>query len=265
MLDKKAKIIELLLDYPKGLKAREISKKLPYIDKKEVNQILYSNPSDFTSNDYVWKLIEPRAIKISEDLEYKKKEIDLLNKEYNTPYLETKKLIDLEISKFKLAVKHAKELSDNYLSYYISEKWIDFVSLPDDIFQLKKNAYITKRENERVSAREKTKKLLEDARKQRLADEKKIRHLCDVNDLSYEIYEKLISMCISANEIEQRLNKILYYEKNHPETEISVSNCITMTVTEFDDYIKKKTTKPTRVCYGDCSSCRREVCLMGKI
>ena len=264
MVDKKAKIVELLLEYPNGLKAREISKKLPYMDKKEVNHILYGNPSDFVSNDYVWKLIASKARKISDDLEYKKKEIDLLNQKYNTPYFETKALINLEINKFKLAVKHAKELSDNNLSNYISEKWTDFVLLSDEVFQSKKKAYITKRETDRKSAKEKTKKLLEEARRQRLADKEKIRQLCVINNLSHEIYNQLISMCISADEIEQRLNKILYYEKNNPKVEINVPNCIGMTTTEFDSYIKKKTSKSTKVCYGDCSSCRREICLMEK-
>ena len=61
MIDKKAKIIELLLEYPNGLKAREISKKLPYIDKKEVNQILYGNSNDFVAIDYIWKLTNRKA------------------------------------------------------------------------------------------------------------------------------------------------------------------------------------------------------------
>ena len=52
----KVDVIKLLLKHPNGLKARQIASYLS-TDRKEINQILYSNSNDFVVNDlYIWKI-----------------------------------------------------------------------------------------------------------------------------------------------------------------------------------------------------------------
>ena len=56
MIDKN-KVIEILKKHPEGLKAKDIAGYILGVDRKAINQILYSNPSLFSCNDeYEWAL-----------------------------------------------------------------------------------------------------------------------------------------------------------------------------------------------------------------
>lgn len=53
----KCKVIEILKKHPKGIKAKDIAGYISGADRKEINQILYSNPNLFSCNDkYEWTL-----------------------------------------------------------------------------------------------------------------------------------------------------------------------------------------------------------------
>ena len=55
----KLEIIDILKQYPNGLKARDIASKKIAADKTTINSILYNNPNLFVATDYVWKLKTP--------------------------------------------------------------------------------------------------------------------------------------------------------------------------------------------------------------
>lgn len=59
----KNEIIEILKKHPKGLKAKDIADFIVGADRKAINQILYSNPTLFSSNsNYEWTLISKTTI-----------------------------------------------------------------------------------------------------------------------------------------------------------------------------------------------------------
>lgn len=262
MVNKVEKIVALLIKHPKGLKAREISNELAFMDKKEVNQILYGNQSIFTAKDYIWTLVKNETI--PQEREYKQTEINKLKTRYNTPYSETDKLLELDIVTFKRAVKHAKDLSVNYLTYSISEKWIDFVSLPDDIFQIRKNYYKKIRDIAQKRNQEKLKQELLEKQRLQLEREKAIRELCENNNLSNDEYIQLLALDLPVAEIEKRLSIVLYYKRKYYELGISIPGCVSMPISDFNTYINKKVVKQSNVCYGNCASCCLEKCLMEK-
>lgn len=253
MRDKKADIIKLLLEYPQGLKAKEISKKLVYIEKKEVNQILYGNPNDFVSNDYVWNLTTIKSNEIS----YKKVEIKELNEKHIIPYNFTKDLESLDLTDFQRAINHAKELYENNLTYYVGDDWFGMVTSSEKVFADTVSEYIDRKDTE-VEAVKKEKEQNSKIKKKK---EDAIRNLCRAFNLGNDIYEYFVSQDISEIEAQQRILKIRYYEYHYPELKINVSNCIRMPREDFDRLIQDKFSKPIKKCFGDCSSCKRDVCV----
>lgn len=107
---------------------------------------------------------------------------------------------------------------------------------------------IAKREKEQKS---KIKKIKEDT----------IRNLCRTFNLENDIYEYFVSQDISEIEAQQRILRIRYYEYHYPELKINISNCIRMSKEDFDRLVQDKFSKPIKKCYGDCSSCKRDVCI----
>lgn len=213
MINKKQRIIELLLEYPQGLKAREISEKLPYIDKHEVNQILYSNLSDFVAVDYVWKLAGSKAKTFSNESEYKKEEIDCLCRIYHTPYFQTQKLADLDLQTFKIAVEHAKELYNrDQLSYTLTESWYSIVTMPEKTFRETVTRLIAQR---RIDSERRISKIIEERQKKQQEEQQAKRQremtmIATRNSLIYEAQNRASG-------------------KDHPPVRRCTGNCSTCT------------------------------------
>ena len=128
-------IAQILLNHPKGLKAKEIANKLPNVSKKEVNKILYNNPTEFYEIDYVWHLSTKTSHSYTFENDYKNHEIELLLHIYDTPYWETKKLLDLDMLIFDRAVAHAKEIHNKGISAYsLGTMWYSLVTMSDELF-----------------------------------------------------------------------------------------------------------------------------------
>lgn len=257
-MDKKTKIVELLLKYSNGLKAREIANKLSNIDKKEVNQILYSNANDFISTDYVWKLNNVTAKNVIQEKEYKESEIYILLHNYGTPYSDTKKLADLNLTTFKIAVDHAKEVANRNLSFDLGKMWYETVTMPENLFRNAIESALIQKEKENEWRVKKLKEELQE-KSQR---EKEIKKICITNDLTESVAKRLISSEISIEEIDIRIRKINYYNAKYPELNIVLSEWIMYTNQEFNKYISSKLNLQRSVCVGDCSTCKRDVCLM---
>ena len=95
----KDKIIKILQNHPRGLKAKEIASYIPNTDRRMINQILYTNKDCFqVSDDYVWTL------------KNKKTNIPKASKEKETTspfqYLSER---DIEILKERWRQKEARE------------------------------------------------------------------------------------------------------------------------------------------------------------
>ena len=259
MIDKKKKIIELLLENPKGLKARDISKELPYVDKKEVNQILYSNPSEFVVTDYIWKLSPAKIETFTFEMEYKKAEINILDKVYGAPYSKVQKLTDLDLQTFKMAVQHAKELYlRNRVSYSLSaDQWYSIVVMSEESFRETLEQLVKQK---RIESEKRAEQYLKDQQEKRQKEED-FNNLCKRYKLSITTSNSLRSLGISASEIEKRIVKIEYYIARYPKLNLSIQNHIMLSTSDFEEYVAKNLAKKQRKCFGNCATCTREHCI----
>ena len=259
MIDKKKKIIELLLECPKGLKASEISKKLPYIQKKEVNQILYSNPNEFYATDYVWRLKPDKVETFTFETEYKKSEINILDKVYDTPSYKTQQLADLDLDTFKMAVQHAKELYlKNRITYSLNaNQWYSTVVMPEKSFRKEIERLV---EQKRTESEKRIAQFLKDQQEKKLKEEA-FNNVCKKYKLSSTTSSSLRALGISVSEIEKRVIKIEYYIAKYPNLNLSIQNHIMLSTDEFEEYVAKNLAKTKRKCFGNCATCTREHCI----
>lgn len=189
MIDKKQRIINLLLEFPQGLKAREISDKLLYMDRHEVNHILYSNPNVFTAVNYVWRVSDKKAKILTNENEYKKEEIDCLCRIYHTPFFETQKLADLDLPTFKMAVEHAKELYNrDQLSYSLTGRWYSIVTMSEKTFRETVNQLIAQ---QKAESEKRVAQLIERRKKEKQENQQKFeqRKLMSIANKNSQIYK----------------------------------------------------------------------------
>lgn len=258
-MEKKVReIAQILLNHPKGLKAKETANKLPNVSKKEVNKILYKNPTEFYEIDYVWYLSTKTSHSYTFENEYKNHEIELLLHIYDTPYWETKKLLDLDMLIFDRAVAHAKEIHNKGISAYsLGAMWYSLVTMSDELFHSQIEQILKQTEIDRKNRIEKIKK--EQQEKKIRADE--IKCICQKYGLPYSLATQLISTQISKEEIENRIIKILFYQQKYPRLNISVSNYVLSPEEDFEKFLSEKLSTPKRICNGNCSTCNRDECL----
>lgn len=237
MLNKKQRIMDLLLEYPNGLKARQIAEKLPYMDKHEVNHILYSNLSDFTVVDYVWKLSGASAKNLAYNTKYKKKEIDCLCRIYQTPFSETQKLAELDLPDFERAVDHAKELYSKVQSAYgTAGRWYAIVTMPEKAFRQALTHLIA--QNKRNSEQRVAQIIKE---RQEKAQREKAR-VATVKKPSAPP-KKFVYTMVNGKKVYQELDYQIYAVQKPA-------------LTEDQNAVRR--------CTGNCSTCTRDECIENK-
>ena len=117
-MSNKSDIINLLSKYPNGLKARQIATHL-CADRKEINQILYSNLNDFViDGTYVWKL---KNQKQSQTIQKKETKIE---------YKIGDSVVGLKITHDRFGVGVITEQDEKYISVQFAAKTATF-SYPD--------------------------------------------------------------------------------------------------------------------------------------
>ena len=124
------------------------------------------------------------------------------------------------------------------------------------------NGYVVEKQKSAAKYRQEFELKWEESRKKQKIEDEKILKLSVKYDITDEAYEELISQAIPAAEVQQRIDKIIYYKENHPEKDILLSDFIVMSLDEIEKNMLEITSVSRRVCFGDCSSCKREVCLM---
>ncbi|MCI5738166.1 MAG: hypothetical protein MR290_00025 [Ruminococcus sp.] len=131
----KIDIINLLLKHQNGLKAKQIASYLS-TNRKEINQILYSNLNDFIVDDlYIWKLKNQTKNRFIIEKNVRESALKELRDVYKLGYIELSELEKLDFITFQRAVKHAKIISKNKkLPFMTSQKWIETVVLTSDEF-----------------------------------------------------------------------------------------------------------------------------------
>lgn len=92
-----------------------------------------------------------------------------------------------------------------------------------------------------------------------------IERICAQYAIESSIVMRIYQSGISPDKLKARIDRILYYRKEYPYLEISLSAFITNDT--IDDYVarNKWSAKTNMVCTGICSDCTRETCLMEHI
>lgn len=285
----KIDIINLLLKHQNGLKAKQIASYLS-TNRKEINQILYSNLNDFIVDDlYIWKLKNQTQNRFIIEKNVRESALKELRDVYKLGYIELSELEKLDFITFQRAVKHAKIISKNKkLPFMTSQKWIETVVLTSDEFvnelefleqeQKERNESIkVKRElrnkeiekisffcdKHNLSQNTKTKLLLTGKAYSEISI---VWSLCQQNSISEYAFLSLVENSVSYSEIEKRIYKIQYYKNNYPELNISVSSHVLSTEKEFNRYVNEHLSKQVTAvkCFGDCSNCKREECIIDR-
>jgi len=281
----KVDVINLLLKHPNGLKARQIASYLS-TDRKEINQILYSNSNDFVVNDlYIWKIKNQTQNRYIMQKNVREESLKELKDVYKLGYLEIKELERLTFETFQRAVEHAKIISKNKnLPYMTSKEWFSIVVLESNEFEktikvleegekAKKEALKRKREIRNKELVE----IAEFCNKYNLSENTKAKlvltgksyseisiiwSLCRENSISEFTFISLLENNVSYSELEKRISKIEYYKNNYPDMNIVLSSRVLSSEQEFDKYVNASLQKPIVRCLGVCSNCKRDKCIM---
>ncbi|MBQ7779978.1 MAG: hypothetical protein IJ404_05735 [Clostridia bacterium] len=283
----KIDVINLLLEHPDGLKAKEIASYLS-TGRKEANQMLYSNPNDFTVNDsYVWKIRNQTQNKYDIQKKIREETLKELKDVYKLGYLEIQELEKLTFENFQRASEHAKLISKNTnLPYMTSKEWSAIIVLESNEF---KKAIMALEAGEKAKREElkrkreiRNKELAKIAgfcNKHNLSQNTKARlvltgksyseiyivwDLCQQNSVSEYTFLSLLENDISYSEIQKRISKIKYYQNKYPDMNIVLSEHILSSEHEFNRYTSENLQKPLVRCLGDCSNCKRDICIMDK-
>ena len=282
-------IMDLLYKHPNGLKARQIATYFS-VDRKLINQILYSNTNDFVINEaYVWKINSQKSNRISFEKNQKESILNELREKYKLGYIERTELAKLDYESFQNAVKHAKLMYKNKnLPFMTSDNWIKTVTLDEFKFNIEIKR-LEEVQKERIEARrinrEKRNQEINEicilCEKHNISEETKAKlvasgktyaeisllySLCREHDITEYSFLKLINSNVTYNELQKKIEEIRYYKKIYPEINISLSTHVLSTKKEFNDYINTAVSKKefANKCFGDCSSCKREYCIMDK-
>jgi len=283
----KVDIINLLLKYPNGLKARQIASYLSS-DRKIINQILYKNSNDFIVNDlYIWKIKNQTQNIYAIQKSIREETLNELNNVYKLGYLERRELEKLTFETFQRAVEHAKIIATNRnLPYMTLKEWFSIVVLEPNEFEqtIKVLEDGEKRKQEEIKEKReiRNKELMEIAdfcNKQNLSESTKAKlvltgktyyeisiiwRLCRENDITEFAFLSLLENNISYCELEKRISKIKYYKSNYPNMNFVLSTHVLYSEQEFNEYINVSIQKPTVRCLGDCSNCKRDKCIIDK-
>lgn len=281
----KVDVINLLLKHPNGLKARQIASYFS-TDRKEINQILYSNSNDFVVNDlYIWKIKNQTQNKFIIEKNVRELTLKELRDVYKLGYIERSELEKLDFLTFQRAVEHAKIISKNKkLPFMTSQKWLETVVLGSDEFakaiedleQVQRDRKEAQRVN-RELRNEEINKISIFCDKYNISENTKAKlvltgksysdilviwNICYKNGISEYAFLSLVQDNISYSEIESRISKITYYKNNYPDLNISLSSHILSTEKEFSKYANASLQKSIVRCLGDCSNCKRDKCIM---
>lgn len=283
----KVDIINLLLKHSNGLKAKQIASYLS-TDRREINQILYSNTSDFIVNDlYIWKLKNQTQNRVAIEKNIRESLLKELKEVYKLGYIERSELEKLDFPTFQRAVEHAKIISRNKkLPFMTSQKWVEMVVLESSEFVKEitslEQVQIDRNEAIRVNRELRNKeisKIVDFCNKYNISENTKAKlvltgkpyseisgvwNICYQNGVSEYVFLSLVQNNIQLNEIENRVQKISYYKNNYPELNIILSSHILSSEQEFSKYVNAGLQKPKASCFGDCSSCKRDKCLLDK-
>ena len=276
-------IVLLMTKKPQGMKARELALSLGK-SRKEINQLLYANKARFVVDEnYCWRLKNTTKVARID----KEDALWELKNFYKVGYFEIKALQELNGEMFENAVENAKELSD--FEYYFSlSEWTGLVLRDRDGFKRAFEQFKEKINNERKKYAEE----IEEARLKREEEITRVKNLCSKcsletitlavkasqpnNFVSSVVEEclrfdvpdwkiqKIIKDKLSCEDIRKSAMLILYYKENYPDLNVSLVENIDKTPEEIKKLITPLLPKQTErmVCVGDCSSCRRDVCVM---
>lgn len=119
------------------------------------------------------------------------------------------------------------------------------------------------REKEEIRRREAEER--QKAEKENQERKAAIERICAQYAIESGIVMRIYQSGISPDKLKTRIDRILYYRKEHPYLEISLSAFITNDT--IDDYVARNKwgSKASMICTGICSDCTREACPMEHI
>ena len=88
-----------------------------------------------------------------------------------------------------------------------------------------------------------------------------IMQTCSAFKLSESAINSIIVSGISLSEFESRLAAVEYYRIQYPRLNIDLSYYLTKPISELSEFVQRSTSQ-VKQCLGDCSSCRRDNCIM---
>ena len=101
----------------------------------------------------------------------------------------------------------------------------------------------------------------QEEQKVRAIETTNIEQICNAFQLSKSAINSIIASGISLSEFESRLTAVEYYRIQYPSLNIDLSYYLTRPVSELSKFVQNSTSQIQR-CFGDCSSCRRNNCIM---
>ena len=89
-----------------------------------------------------------------------------------------------------------------------------------------------------------------------------IKQTCSAFKLSEGTINSIIASGISLSQFESRLASIEYYRIQYPRLNIDLAYYLTRPISELSEFVQRSTTSQIKRCLDDCSTCRRDNCIM---